>query len=916
MSTKKTLTITWEDLFPYGILSKIVSSLQNNHPDVYNVLLAEIIATNDTDYLNHKIFLRWMIPDDYRRYNNGLDITECAKSDFSKYWNKGEQYKRYDATIDSILKAAVWNTYKTLDFNTDIKNRTTEMLSWLSSEDYISYESYVNDTVLPLLSNASGLTEIGYPDVFKDKTIYPDFPSILCSLIAIVSTLDAWYQRPKNKTLYASHKILADILLPSKSNYRNDSSWTHKRKEEEEKNAHELLLSAAEEYEKKHYDQCAKSCLEIIQKNFVADLTIGEAYYLLAMCYKEINCQNINEIILALEKAVDYGFQKAYEELLLYNTINKQKKEALYNEPMTALSAQDYLIFNTYNTRVEMILKTLPTTLWNESEYKEHIIYQVKNTTLRNVIASGSASLFFLLDDDYMKNFHDFLTVLNHIKSIGKHSSSNIAIYIRTNEEQYASLIDTSLKLINEENIVLFTIDDDKWPAQHLLFNHPLFYPIHTLRNIDLDHRMPNKYTTINYTVVSESNDNLTNWLIREAFWLSTLWYKKVHFNISIVSPEYEQISSRLRYECPGIFSDVSTSEVSSVQIRTPTTEIDNLQSPKLLTELSKICSEPHGAFNYIVINTAKDITSMNLAIKIREQSIRQLIQSNTKPNRSTLPIIAFHCPDSDIAKIATKLCVQTIDQGSAWYNNYNIIPFGMLGERYTFDSIDGGYLEHLAQATHLQYSGLDSTANCKDIQTALQNYFKRTYNRDSSMAVALSLPYRLFQTNPYDSNSNHILPLDRWNITDSPYTKTLLSGSLAEKFKESLPEGENFTNLVRFEHSRWLRWMISRGWISATPEQNEIYLKAGNPKHQLYIARMHGCICSFDELDCLSEYLFNCATEKNWKQYADGSSFINRKKKDFKIIDESNINMTTEILQTTWFEKDTKKENIKHEER
>lgn len=47
-------------------------------------------------------------------------------------------------------------------------------------------------------------------------------------------------------------------------------------------------------------------------------------------------------------------------------------------------------------------------------------------------------------------------------------------------------------------------------------------------------------------------------------------------------------------------------------------------------------------------------------------------------------------------------MVVQLEEHGDRWYNNYSLIPFGMLINRYSYDNLSGGYFEKAAQSAHL----------------------------------------------------------------------------------------------------------------------------------------------------------------------------------------------------------------------
>ena len=175
-------------------------------------------------------------------------------------------------------------------------------------------------------------------------------------------------------------------------------------------------------------------------------------------------------------------------------------------------------------------------------------------------------------------------------------------------------------------------------------------------------------------------------------------------------------------------------------------------------------------------------------------------------------------------------------------------------------------------------------------------------------MAVALSMPYRLFQINV--GKYGHIFSLDQPLSTDFPpkdidrLVETVTSALTASDTRFAIKQ-----ELLRYEHSRWMRWTISRGWKAASSEQVIHYMKSGNPKHQLYIARLHGCICDLDMLPQLAQDLCDQAYLVNATQadrYADKELLygaVSFTPKDFMRIDKSNIEATGDIIARKWMQ-------------
>ena len=372
---------------------------------------------------------------------------------------------------------------------------------------------------------------------------------------------------------------------------------------------------------------------------------------------------------------------------------------------------------------------------------------------------------------------------------------------------------------------------------------------------------------------------------------MSCFIYKSLTIQINIFSTEAELIEKRLRYECRGLWGTIPDSKyTSSIKINTIDSLKNGFHSSDLIYVLDKHCL--NSQFNYFILNIGDDISNLNLGIKIREWSIEKAIKAKSHVDKIELPIITYYCEDPDISHLAESMVVQLEAHGDSWYNNYSLIPFGMLTNRYSYDNLSGGYFERVSQSTHLQYCGV-APRDSESRQEALEEYYSRFYNRDSSMAVARSLPYRLFQTSTC-SGLDHIIPVG-WNITNAnAFTNAVSIDDMANDFNSR----NNTDELILYEHARWARWMISRGWSSASPDETIQYMDAGNLKQQLYIGRLHPCICDFSELDHLSNIMYDHYLEKGDTRFVD-TPF---KKKDFTKFDKSNIEQTADIIKTIWF--------------
>jgi len=73
-----------------------------------------------------------------------------------------------------------------------------------------------------------------------------------------------------------------------------------------------------------------------------------------------------------------------------------------------------------------------------------------------------------------------------------------------------------------------------------------------------------------------------------------------------------------------------------------------------------------------------------------------------------------------------------------------------------------------------------------------------------------------------------------------------------AEAFRAFLEDPENAEEVeafARWEHKRWSAFIRSTGWRKASLHDMEEYIRDGCGRHQHYLARLHPCLVSYDEL-------------------------------------------------------------------
>ena len=92
--------------------------------------------------------------------------------------------------------------------------------------------------------------------------------------------------------------------------------------------------------------------------------------------------------------------------------------------------------------------------------------------------------------------------------------------------------------------------------------------------------------------------------------------------------------------------------------------------------------------------------------------------------------------------------------------------------------------------------------------------------------------------------------------------------------------------------------------------------MKYGNLKHQLYIAKLHGCICGLNELENFSNVLYNeakysCMSDDQKKRYENIGERGVTTPFDFKSTDISNIDATADIITLALYPENVVEEDI-----
>ena len=674
-----------------------------------------------------------------------------------------------------------------------------------------------------------------------------------------------------------------------------------------EKKAVELLTQAktvfngANQTDINAVKKCCDSCLQILNFSPSVDAKFrGEASYIL---YKYIKLGLF--ISPSGETSQDYlglshrlGYPLAKDDWSASNTFSIEPQ---FERATVANSGICYA--NAKNIISETFAKTVPESWQTEDGFISE--YNIESVSEK--IYENCRFRFLFIDDDYRQNLQDFFALMQLIKESSLESTENIEVFLRHEFETAKPLVDTALNHLSNYQIAVYILDDDKLAAQQLLSCHPLFYPIKSIDFKLLSKSMKeaaeqtkseNSDNTFDRPILNFiilGNTRVAEWLVREAFWMMGFKDNLIENRITILANDGKSFETKIKSKYPGMVK--GNLKIEGIEF--PVIEGINVDynSPELYQEINKLLDISR--YNYFAVTTESDEENLSLATKVRELLIRNYVSNNRKQDLMVSPPVAFLCRNDNLSWISKEMIVEEENEGDRWFNTWNLIPFGEISRRYSFNNITGGTFEELARCIHYQYNNVSpkevyiqrpdgAYEHTEKWKKATKDYYLRQYNQDSSYSSALSMPYRIFQFQ--DRSGNQIIP-SAWSICQttvfsSVYQLKALSIRLWD-FSNETKRTEQEQSVAEWEHSRWVKWMISRGWMPADIDEVVFAIENGNPRQQLFVAKLHPCICSYKDLKILQNALL---TKCNMK-------------KDFFTYDLLNIQATNKLLALEWIQ-------------
>ncbi|MCD8022961.1 MAG: hypothetical protein LUF30_08340 [Lachnospiraceae bacterium] len=670
------------------------------------------------------------------------------------------------------------------------------------------------------------------------------------------------------KAYYLVSEAYGWLAEHSKDDMPRFKEYTTKRNERLKKaadrNNGDALAKEGEEllfrFEENHnYNNLKQSCGKYIKKIDLEDNRhMGEAYWKLYLASVEYqySLPDGYSSDYCLKTAYECGHPDAvrkYKELNMISLICK----AEHSGQVTC----GICYINEKNRIYEIINKTKPEN-W---ELRETGSMEKGTLTF-----SSEKTYFFLVSEDPDKNLNDYLHVMQVIRDSKDPSACKTELFLRGCQYKISSFSDIESRDMGG-NILPTDIFDDSKESATVLARHPLFYPVRDM--LMKNRQIPERKCKFNYVIIG--NSECCKWLLRDAYWMMTFRNSHIEPHITLIAPDADEIEDEIKCICPHMDNAKRSSPFFNGNEFSDIPQMDFLplkyNSASLMNKIKEILRVGP---SYFSIDIGSDLDNLNLAIRLREETVRIRINGNGTDNDENtgvkeLPVITFRCQDPDISMLSRSTVVLSEAAGMAWYNNYNLIPFGSLMEIYGWDSLTDSVLEKISLNAHLQYY-LDANNAARDENAsirvqAITEYYVRTYNRDSSMALAMSLPYRICQFRY--KNMGPIFPAG-WDISDrdaffSEASRDQIAAVIGNRPEtDDIPRDDNHYNpihtdseyaetlrMAEWEHERWNRYMISRGWSQADTDKVKKYYDMGNRRQQLFAGKLHPCITEYGKL-------------------------------------------------------------------
>lgn len=387
-------------------------------------------------------------------------------------------------------------------------------------------------------------------------------------------------------------------------------------------------------------------------------------------------------------------------------------------------------------------------------------------------------------------NLNSFLDIIARLAEKTPEEQQNIHVFLASRDPSAELIIDSLTKglvnttLINEERMAVYSLLEE--------------YPL-------LKYAKDKKISVL-ICGFSKTADEM----LRAVSWCGQLYGYTLSVKLAAKNIGEKENDFRAKY--PGLFTD-------RYDIK--------FYDYKNELEFSSLLNNEFSESNYIVVAEDDEVMTVERSVMLRRAFY------SLDPEYTNCPPIFSYVPDDE--KAAAVSILKTPEIKPQRRVDYNIIPFGVASDIYTFSFLTDSRVEQLAKNIHLVYEDIFSDGGIDPI-AALRGYHTFEVNKNASESNAVHIRYKLL-----------MLGMD--------YTE---DENAQEVDFNSRLDPDALEKLSFAEHNRWMAFLESEGWTEATVEQVNSYKASdlSRGRHNCPILKVHPYICGFYDLPGVSEQL------------------------------------------------------------
>lgn len=467
---------------------------------------------------------------------------------------------------------------------------------------------------------------------------------------------------------------------------------------------------------------------------------------------------------------------------------------------------------------------------------------------------------FSFLSKNETKNLEDLLETIKLLNDVAAQQAPSarqafidrIDMYILSYSETATLLIDAAMGNLAEN--IYFKVhlcNPDIMAANELVLHHPTFIPCIPKSG------SPRKGEKRRIVLIG---DTKTSYVILKQI-IATTYLSEYPTELTVIGPRVDKIQKLFFENCPELSKRYE--DMPYINPRFVPCEIDALPINRFSStddSTDDLHSILHQA-NYFIVAGGNDFDNIACAIKLRTN----LLKNNPDPDMR--PYIAVRYQNRETSWLASQVAISSRDyttkKGAAykyyWHESYDLHLFGSTSA-FEYKQLFNNFVEGQALKLHKSYYG---TPINKPNPTAEGAFYKRTYNRDSSIAAFLGIIYQCFGMGVYHHNAQEYAA-DLHSELKEKYEIQLFGPCINEPKETDIHDLALLEKAAGIEHSRWMGYCASRGWTK--PDENMIstYLRQGNPRHHLEIGLLHPYLVKYEQLEREWERLNRLISQHN----------------------------------------------------